>query len=319
MLAHPNNQIVISESFGSFEQLATIVRAWDLDFRQISSSKHDHQLLQVVMDGVLMSRGRFGCQLDQRGQTPSGLRTFALLEEDSPPMHWFGRRVGPSDLLVFPAHCEIEVISRPGFSNHSFSIAIDDLAEFFELSGGPNLSSILGKEDTVVPLAPVHLYRLRKHLRLISYSHSTMQRSLVLYDAYRDKLFNLLLDILRNKTVPRHALDHQARSQVIRDVVALAAKREDGSPSLDDLCIAGKVPKRTLNEIFRRELGISPGAFVKGYRLFGVHRELWNSNPEFVVVSDVANAFGFWHMGQFAADYRKLFGELPSETLNRLN
>ena len=32
-------------------------------------------------------------------------------------------------------------------------------------------------------------------------------------------------------------------------------------------------------------------------------------------VSDVVNDWGFWHMGQFAADYRKLFGELPSETL----
>ena len=34
-------------------------------------------------------------------------------------------------------------------------------------------------------------------------------------------------------------------------------------------------------------------------------------------VADVANEWGFWHMGGFAADYRKLFGELPSTTLNR--
>ena len=34
-------------------------------------------------------------------------------------------------------------------------------------------------------------------------------------------------------------------------------------------------------------------------------------------VADIANGWGFWHMGQFAADYRRQFGELPSETLAR--
>jgi transcriptional regulator GlxA family with amidase domain len=34
-------------------------------------------------------------------------------------------------------------------------------------------------------------------------------------------------------------------------------------------------------------------------------------------IADAANAWGFWHMGQFAKDYRTLFGELPSQTRAR--
>ena len=31
-------------------------------------------------------------------------------------------------------------------------------------------------------------------------------------------------------------------------------------------------------------------------------------------IAEIANGWGFWHMGQFAADYRQHFGALPSET-----
>jgi len=31
----------------------------------------------------------------------------------------------------------------------------------------------------------------------------------------------------------------------------------------------------------------------------------------------MANRHGFWHMGQFAKDYKNLFGELPSQTLSK--
>ncbi len=34
-------------------------------------------------------------------------------------------------------------------------------------------------------------------------------------------------------------------------------------------------------------------------------------------IADIANRYGFWHMGQFAADYRRMFAELPSETWKR--
>ena len=52
-------------------------------------------------------------------------------------------------------------------------------------------------------------------------------------------------------------------------------------------------------------------------RLRGVRIELRQSCSRRTRVADVAAQWGFWHMGQFAADYRRRFGELPSETLRR--
>jgi hypothetical protein len=191
-----NNKLLISQSFNSFEELAVIAHSWNADFRQFSPSETDHQILQVMMDGILMSRGRFGCHLDQHGSTPADLRTFALLEENCTPVYWFGRKAGPDTLLVFPTHGEIEAVSRPGFCNHTFSVSMDDLGNFFERSGGPDISRVLGPGAAGVPIPYVHLQRLRAHLRKISFDQVTLHQSLALYDAYRDKLFGILQDIL---------------------------------------------------------------------------------------------------------------------------
>ena len=43
----------------------------------------------------------------------------------------------------------------------------------------------------------------------------------------------------------------------------------------------------------------------------GMHRD------RLVTIQDIASHWGFWHLGQFAQDYRHLFGELPSDTLHK--
>jgi AraC-like DNA-binding protein len=58
----------------------------------------------------------------------------------------------------------------------------------------------------------------------------------------------------------------------------------------------------------------SPKAYLQAQRLMGVRRMLRATGAE-VPISDIANEWGLWHMGQFAADYRRHFGELPSETI----
>ena len=75
------------------------------------------------------------------------------------------------------------------------------------------------------------------------------------------------------------------------------------------------VTERTLEYVFRERLGMGPKAYIRTFRLNRVRRDLIRSNPSAVKVVDIANSWGFWHMGQFSKDYRELFKELPSATL----
>jgi AraC family ethanolamine operon transcriptional activator len=89
-----------------------------------------------------------------------------------------------------------------------------------------------------------------------------------------------------------------------------------GEPlSLLDLCRELGVSERTLHYAFQEVRGLSPMAYFRAFRLNGVRQEL-KTAPDTATVREIARRWGFWHTGEFAAAYRRLFGELPSQTLN---
>ena len=88
-----------------------------------------------------------------------------------------------------------------------------------------------------------------------------------------------------------------------------------GTPtSLGDLCRAVGVGQRRLQLAFAEGLGISPMRYMKLRRLNSVHEQLLKTTSDPPLIKQVARRVGFTHMGKFARDYKKVFGECPSET-----
>lgn len=83
-----------------------------------------------------------------------------------------------------------------------------------------------------------------------------------------------------------------------------------------DLCSVLYVSRRTLQNAFQQVLGIGPNAYLKIIRLNAVRRELISPYSRQTTVKDAAMQWGFWHLGQFAKDYQRLFNEKPSATLS---
>lgn len=87
--------------------------------------------------------------------------------------------------------------------------------------------------------------------------------------------------------------------------------------SVADIAEAVGVSVPTINRAFRKCHGIGPKAFVKRRRLDRVRSDLLHADPRETSVTSVATKHGFWHLSQFAADYKKAFHEAPSDTLRR--
>lgn len=73
---------------------------------------------------------------------------------------------------------------------------------------------------------------------------------------------------------------------------------------------------RTLGEGFHKARGTTPMNFLRQVRMAGVRNDLQGDcRPG--GIAEIALAWGFNHLGRFAADYRRCFGESPSETRRR--
>jgi AraC family ethanolamine operon transcriptional activator len=90
-----------------------------------------------------------------------------------------------------------------------------------------------------------------------------------------------------------------------------------GSLTAPVLCTEVGVSQRTLEYAFQERLGASPMEFIRRLRLLGVRRALLAAERGSATVTVIAMTFGFYQLGRFAAEYRTIFGELPSATLTR--
>jgi AraC-like DNA-binding protein len=113
--------------------------------------------------------------------------------------------------------------------------------------------------------------------------------------------------------------DEDKSAQPHRDVLTRFEDLLDMQPfpRVAEICAMLGVSDRTLRSVCGEHLGISPTGYLRLRRMSLVHRAFWRGASDAASVSEVARRYGFRHLGRFAADYRDLFGELPSASLQR--
>ena len=104
--------------------------------------------------------------------------------------------------------------------------------------------------------------------------------------------------------------------RAIRKVLRHIERNWNKPMSVSEIAVEHDVSTRSIHKHFAA-IGTTPMAFIKQIRLERARTSLENATSR-TSVTGVAYDCGFTNLGHFARDYRRAFGELPSETLKRI-
>jgi len=308
--------IAIAGQFAEFDEFNEVAAAWDIDFRQLRSGKLNATLAQVVSESWSLAKARFDCPAYQQGLSVPGMRTFAILDPAAPDSDWCGRTFTPDILAMFASNTEFRSVSPPGFDVYTLSFTEEQLAAASERLGIPDVTRKLDRADATMRLHQ-GLAGVLRHLVNVSLntacSYAAQGSTWATSDDMRDEIAeNLVLQLAAGSPLLLTP-SQRVRSRAVNHALEIIEAGLEDGVSIREVASLSGMGRRTLEYAFRDRLGVSPKAFINAQRMILTRRDL-RARAGDIPIADIANRWGFWHMGQFARDYSRQFGELPSQT-----
>jgi len=221
---------------------------------------------------------------------------------------------------MFDTSGAFDAVSQPGFRVFTFTLPEEQLLETAQTLGVQELKRITCHTDNAIELMPGAARMLHQKMAQLTRT-ATMDPTIFdspgFLDEFKYELPGRIVEALESSTKKLRRPGPRTRHKALRHALDYIHSSPTMECSVSDLCRITGVSERTLQYAFSDHFGISPKRYLREVRLNAVHKALARASSGDVKVTDIANNYGFWHMGQFAADFKRLFSKLPSEVLRK--
>jgi len=305
--------------FNDVDQYAEIGKQWDIDFTQLDSGKLEARLRFMGSETFQVFRTSYNKAFLQNGASPKKLITFGVPQSDFVEFFWRGIKITGNNILIFPLNGEIATESKAGFDIFGLSFAPDYIEQVCEKLNYPYLQQKI-RNTEVVTISKMSMNLLRRFI--ISIFRNLPDQFQFLSDAkfietIKYEILKELLFTIENHLNTSKIYSNRLRDKAFNKAKVLILENHTKPITVQKLVEETGISIRTLEYSFLERFGTTPKVVLKSLRLNGANRELKSKIEGNIHISDIASRWGFWHMGQFAKDYKKMFGELPSTTKSK--
>lgn len=300
----------------SHDEYLSSFRHLRLDGFLLDRAIRPFSLERCRLSSCIVEHGTNAAPWAARGATADGVLTFAFAGATGTALRVDGCELPPGAVCLWPEGTPVSIVARQpsdwfvvtvsGFALAGIAMPTGPEAER-NGAGGPRRIGPDGA-DRVRALAS----------RILGAAEASRTPAPPKEDVAALER-SLLAELARLAAEPRRSSRHDASPRIDRRLVLerieeLLAARSTGPLYVADLCEATGLPERTLRFILVEQFGTSPVRLLRNRRLCQLRRSLLSECEPGETLARIASRHGFWHMGTLAADYRSLFGELPSET-----
>jgi len=312
---------VHSQTLSDVDEQARSLSGWTQEYQQLSCGKYAGAVTSVVLPDVELIVESSNLQLHQTGEVPKDTIVLAIALNAGGEGWLSGKKFDDNTLIVLAHGHELDFRTPPDLTAAALVVDANALSHYLH-TFDINASFDIAVKNRFAALPPSLINTLRDYVRSaitnihsgdINLSHPASIK------AFRAGLISNFVHVLgglnpANQAIPRSALQ---RRRTVNKAIEYIRSHINEPICIIDVCYALNVEQRVLQYCFQEVLGLAPISYLKYLRLIQVRRELRLAGSSHCDIGDAAAHWGFWHLSRFSSDYRKLFGELPSETVRR--
>ena len=298
---------IIEGFFTDADHYNEIVKNWDLHFKLLGKTDFSAQLKMISNERFSLARQKLTGAIEQKGKTQEDFIVFGFATNNT-SFYWFDKKADSNNLIIFPKGNYFEVVSSEDYDVFVISIYKD---YFFKALGDIEVNT------------QISLYDGKSKMLFLSKSFSNRFSKLLNFflnsDLKNDKKNDTMIKTIVATLIEYlNEINHSYKNDKInkkdialkKAVTIISNHIEDLYP-IKQLCVMVGVSERTLLYAFKEKYKVSTSEYIKAHRLNKVKQEIYNTKG--TSISEIAGKYHFWHMGQFAKDFKKQFGALPSE------
>ncbi|WP_338699062.1 MULTISPECIES: helix-turn-helix domain-containing protein [unclassified Bradyrhizobium] len=296
---------------------------WKLRMDQVSSGRFAGRLVRIRLESLEIVRETTTQALIKQGKAWPDALVFSLPLAASSDGHFNGRSLAFPDVLLNDGVDLPPLVTPTLLDVVSIAIARDHLASSLDALGETQSADLVsGYRQPHHSFGGPGLPALQQGFREICDPGHQLETTIGFCRtraSLQDMVVGALAEIL-SKTSRAEVRAATAQKRLVDRVSDYMFAHVDDPPNIADLCRIAGVSRRTLQACFRDALGLTPSQYLRTLRLNAVRRELraLAAAGRPISIGDVAARWGFWHWSRFTENYRLLFGELPSRTVQNV-
>ncbi|WP_353667100.1 helix-turn-helix domain-containing protein [Marinomonas sp. THO17] len=310
-----SGKVRVSEAYDA-DLHASNLTDWQQEYDQTSRGNFYGSIVELPFDGLQVFREHTSQALQQKCVVWPDSVWLGIPFEAQKVSRINGLTIHPNTIMCRPGDCEFQLSTPEEYD--LFGLVVDQgvLMKVADIHGlDLNWKELTEHGRLGVPNKTLEEVRFLLQ-RLLSVEQNETPSRL-----QKDVVLMALLEVLKVETPqPARTQSYHNRKKVVDCARSFLDQHMDAPVTVTQLCEVANVSRRTLQYSFESILGMSPIQYLRLSRLNGVRRDLVKtslaSTTQRVNISQVAAQWGFWHLSQFAKDYKQLFGEQPSQTLN---
>jgi AraC family ethanolamine operon transcriptional activator len=297
---------------------ANSLNAWQQCYEQLSAGPFEARLAELHLGSVQVFVEMANCAMLQHGTPRAGSVALGFVAAHEPSaLNWCsGHRLDAGQAVAIAANHGFELVTAAGQCLLGICIDKDALeraallpdevsGHAWDRSSAAVLEPDRAAHDKARALIQGAIDLAREQPALLDDPQWCSRLEASLTDA-------LLACFSPAPLQPKLRPGAAARHRIVSRAWAYMHAHADEPISVPQICRAIGVSRRGLQYAFEDALMPSPVNYLRVMRLNRARADIQSRHDE--RVGDIAARWGFWHLSRFAAEYRKLFGELPSAT-----